>query len=81
MLTLALFRYANPERVAGAQLQRRTLLISCETGLSSRGDDHRTRFIPNASVGLLKLLEPLDTGPQRQPRDRQPHHEAQYRNL
>jgi hypothetical protein len=38
-----------------------TLLISCGTRLSSLGDDHRTGFIPNTSVGLLKLLEPLDT--------------------
>jgi hypothetical protein len=30
---------------------------------------------------LLKLLEPLDTNPQRQPHERQPHHKAQYRNL
>jgi hypothetical protein len=81
MLMLALFRYANPGRVAGVQLQRRTLLISCGTRLSSLGDDHRTGFIPNTSVGLLKLLEPLDTSPQRQPRDRHPHHKSQYRNL
>jgi hypothetical protein len=58
-----------------------TLLISCGTRLSSLGDDHRTGFIPNASVGLLKLLEPLDTSPQRQPRDRHPHHKTQYRDL
>jgi hypothetical protein len=58
-----------------------TLLISCATRLSSLGYDHRTGFIPNASVGLLKLPEPLDTSPQRQPRDRQPYHKAQYRNL
>jgi hypothetical protein len=25
-----------------------------------REDDHRTGFIANTSVGLLKLLEPLD---------------------
>jgi len=35
MLTLALFRYANPGTVAGAQLQRRRLLIGCGTRLSS----------------------------------------------
>jgi hypothetical protein len=68
MLMLALFRYANLGRLAGAQLRRRTLLISCGTRLSSLEDDHRTGLIPNASVGLLKLLEPLDTSPQRQPR-------------
>jgi hypothetical protein len=58
-----------------------TLLISCGTRLSSLGNDHRRGFIPNASVGLLKLPEPLDTSPQRQPRERQPHHKGQYRNL
>ena len=58
-----------------------TLLISCGTRLSSLGSDLRRRFIPNASVGLLKLLEPLDTSPQRESRDGQPHTEAQYRNL
>jgi hypothetical protein len=29
----------------------------------------------------VKLPEPLDTSPQRQPHDRKLHHEAQYRNL
>jgi hypothetical protein len=33
-LTLALFRYAYPGRVAGAQLRRRTMLISCGTNLN-----------------------------------------------
>jgi hypothetical protein len=32
-----------------------TLLISCGTRLSSPGFDHRKGFIPNTSVGLLKL--------------------------
>jgi hypothetical protein len=41
------------------------LLISCGSRLSSLDSDHRRRFIPNASVGLLKLLEPLGTGAQR----------------
>jgi hypothetical protein len=58
-----------------------TLLISCGTRLSSLGNDHRTGFIPNASVCPLKLPEPLDTSPQRQPHERQPHHKGQYRNL
>jgi hypothetical protein len=32
-----------------------TLLISCGTCFSALADDHRTEFIPNTSVGLLKL--------------------------
>jgi hypothetical protein len=58
-----------------------TLLTSCGTRLSSLGDGHRTGFIPNTSAGLLKLLESVDASPRRQPRDRQPHHKGQYRNL
>jgi hypothetical protein len=80
MLTLALFRYANPGgcwRAASALHAVDQLWDSFEL---TEGD-HRTGFIPNTSVGLLKLPEPLDTSPQRQPHDRQPHHKAQYRNL
>jgi hypothetical protein len=66
MLTLALFRCANPG-VAGVRFESHAV-DQLWNSFESPGHALRTGSIPNLSDGMLKLLEPLDTSPQSQPR-------------